>query len=373
MTTQPDVVVIGGGVAGLATAYFLTKSGARVLILEREAIGCGASGTAAGILSCFSESAVPPAYVQLAAASLRLHAEINPEIREETGQETLFGHTPQLRVAFDESELETLRRALAIWDCGQVQFEFVDGDTARRLEPYLAPEVVGALHARGDGQVDAYRYVLGLAAAGERRGAVVRHAQAVGLSRSNGRVTGVRLADGEIPCERVVVALGPWSDVLADWFGLPVLVEPLKGQIIRINAPEANLSHVLHWHGAYVVRKLDGLVTAGTTEERVGFDRSITEAARDTIVEGLMRLAPSLAESRVVEQTACLRPITGDGLPILGRVPGWDGAYLATGMGRKGILLSAASGRSMAELVLTGESAIDLSPFDPARFAPTPA
>jgi glycine/D-amino acid oxidase-like deaminating enzyme len=121
--------------------------------------------------------------------------------------------------------------------------------------------------------------------------------------------------------------------------------------------------------GNYATTKEAGLVYLGTTEERVGFDNGTTTEARDSILRFGVGFASVLEQAELVEQTACLRPLSADGLPIIGEAPGVDGVYLATGHGRQGILMSTATGQAMADLIVDGATdCIDLAPFDPARF-----
>lgn len=129
------------------------------------------------------------------------------------------------------------------------------------------------------------------------------------------------------------------------------------------------LKNSLHYGGSYAASKPDGLVWAGTTEERVGYDEETTPQARDKIMADLLKMAPSLAEAELVQQTACLRPLSVDGLPIVGKVPGWQNLYLGTGAGRKGILWSTGMAQGLADLVLHGRSDVPgLNYLDPARF-----
>jgi glycine/D-amino acid oxidase-like deaminating enzyme len=147
-------------------------------------------------------------------------------------------------------------------------------------------------------------------------------------------------------------------------------VAPLKGQILRLRLPEgAVLASSLHMGGSYMALKPDGLLWAGTTEERVGFHEEPTQAGRDKIMGDVLTMAPSLADAQLVQHTACLRPLSADGLPIVGRVPGWTNLYLGTGAGRKGILWSTGMSQGLADLVLRGKSGVPgLEHLDPARF-----
>ena len=166
-----------------------------------------------------------------------------------------------------------------------------------------------------------------------------------------------------------MLAAGPWSGAVSDWIGSPIDILPLKGQILRLRAPGRPFECSLGWEGHYATTKPDGLLWTGTTEEEVGFDENPTPEARDAIMSTLLKMAPSLTEARLVQQTACLRPVASDGELIMGQAPGLRGAYLATGTGRKGILLSPAVGRITADLITTGDAGMDIDAFSPARFA----
>ena len=153
------------------------------------------------------------------------------------------------------------------------------------------------------------------------------------------------------------------------WIGVPIEVRPLKGQILRLQAPGPPVVCSVGWGHNYATTKPDGLLWAGTTEEEAGFDEETTPAARDEIGAALVRMLPAMADAQVVYQTACLRPLASDGLLLLGRVRGFDHVYMATGAGRKGILFGPAMGRAIADLIVTGNTKIALDAFVPGRFA----
>jgi glycine oxidase len=164
--------------------------------------------------------------------------------------------------------------------------------------------------------------------------------------------------------------MGPWTGQAGSWLGIPVPVVPLKGQILRLELAGPPLDYALyHSGGGYISSKPDGLTWVGTTEERVGFDDRSTEAARQSIMKGALEVMPVLSEARLALQTACLRPLSEDGLPIIGEVPGWEGVYLSTGAGRKGILLGPAMAQAIADLVTEGHTSLPVEPFSPGRFA----
>ena len=370
MRSSPRVVVVGGGITGCAVAYALALEGARVLVLEGEAIGSKASGVAAGLLLPLGESERPGPFLSLALESFHLHRTFTPEVGRRSGVDPHLVAQPVLYPAFDAQEVAALEEH-ARWQesvGAGLRAAVVDGAEARRLEPRLSSEAVAALVSYDEAHVDAYRLVLALARAAEGLGAEFRYAEATGLRTRGGRVASVRHARGEEPCDLVALCMGPWTVRAGEWLGAPLPVEPLRGQLLRLEVPGPPLQTVVFHEGGYVVHKPSGTTLAGTTEERAGFAPWPTEEGRRQIMTAALRLVPSLAEAGVAGAVAGLRPISPDGLPILGRVPGWDNALVATGAGRNGVLLAPITARAMADLALEREPSVRLGPFDPARF-----
>ena len=163
--------------------------------------------------------------------------------------------------------------------------------------------------------------------------------------------------------------MGPWAGLASSWLNLHIPVRPQKGQNLRLQASGSPFLYALSWNAYHMRTKHDGLVWAGTTQEDVGFDDQPTEDGRDSIISGLLTMVPSLSEAELVLQTACFRPLSSDGLPIIGEVPGWSGVYLATGHGGEGILLSTVTARIMTDLIVKNHTSIPIEPFTPARFA----
>ena len=365
-----DVVIVGGGIAGMTTAYYLARSGVPSVVVERDAIGSHASGFAYGGLSPLSGFGIPGPLAEMAGEGMRLHRELAKSLLEETGIDVDFRVRSSLALAFTEADVRRLQSALP-WQQQQPGYavRWLELAEARRVEPRISDETVGATLVEGGGAVEPYRLVLALTRAAERLGVRIRHGRAIGLRRAGGRVTGVVLEREVLGCAALVLALGPWSAEVSDWIGVPIDVRPLKGQIIRLQAPGPPVDCSVGWGHNYATTKTDGLLWAGTTEEEAGFDEESTLAARDEIGAALLRMLPAMADAQVAQQTACLRPVASDGFLVLGGVPGLDGAYVATGGARKGILYGPAMGQAIADLVLGRPARVTLADFAPGRFA----
>ncbi|MBE42906.1 MAG: hypothetical protein CL742_05280 [Chloroflexi bacterium] len=147
-----------------------------------------------------------------------------------------------------------------------------------------------------------------------------------------------------------------------------VPIRPLKGQILRLDAGDLEINCSVGWQGSYACTKPDGLLWTGTTEEDVGFNETPTPSGRDSVIESLTKMIPNLEEARIVEHTACLRPLSADGKVIVGPVQNKTNVFIASGTGRKGILLGPALGKIICDLITLGQSHLDIEPFRLSRF-----
>ena len=369
---NPDVIVVGAGIAGCLTAYLLAKAGASVTILEADSVGSHASGFAFGGLGPLEGAGIPEPILDFSVWCFERHKSIYEELLQETGIDTQFHLRDRLNLAFTGEEAEHQKQAIA-WQSRLPGFkvEWLQPEDAVRAEPRTNPDCMGAAYAQGTGAVEAYRYNLAVAQAAEKYGAAMAQRRVTGLLGDGGRCRGVKLETGEMEAGAVVLAGGPWTGGMSEWCGVEIPVRPLKGQIIRLQLSENPMVASLNYAGSYAASKPDGLIWAGTTEEDVGFDEEITTAARDKVMSDLLRMAPSLAEAELVQQTACLRPLSADGMPIVDAIQGWENLYLITGGGRKGILWSTGMAQGLTDLILTGSSEIpDLPALSLSRFYP---
>ena len=379
MTTNhtTDVAIIGGGIAGSAAAYYLAQRGVKSVIIERQGIGAMASGYNAGGLNPL-EGHGWPALRTMALQSFRLHQELWDALPAATGIDYHGRISSIIKTAFTADELPELRETLATFNgvsegAPEPGFSaaWLEPEDALALEPRLSPDIIAGVRAVGNGALDGMELTRALAAAAQKGGATVVSAAAAGLRLGPGRVESVALPDGEIACGALLIAAGPWCRAAEPWLDIAIPVDPLKGQIIRLQTGGPGLDCELTGGGSSMYAKRDGLIWCGSTEEDAGFDLSLTEAARRHIMAMAARLMPSLASAAVALHTACLRPVTPDWMPIIGPAPGWDNVYISTGGQKKGILLGPAMGKAIADIIAGGSADICLDGCSPARFAGT--
>jgi glycine oxidase len=369
-----DVVVIGGGVIGLAIAWRACQRGLKVTLLERDEPGSGTSRVGAGMLAPIAEAATgEEPLLTLGLASARAYPSFVAELATASGREDL-GYLPcgTLLVARDGDEAEALVRELALRQRLGLRVERLRASEARRREPALAPTLRLALDVPDDHAIDPRKLTAALSEAIRRSGGQVRdHTPAAEVVLARGCVDGVGLVDGGwVPCRQVVIAAGVWSNQIA---GIPpeahVPIRPVKGQILRLHDPAGRglLRRVIRMSGGYVVPRGDGRYVIGGTMEERGFDTTVTAGAVFELLRDAIELVPGVSEFVIDELSAGLRPGTPDNLPVIG--PGEvEGLCWATGHRRGGILLAPITAELVADaLVGDGVSAL-AAPFAAARF-----
>ena len=350
-----DVVIVGGGIVACLSGYLLGLRGYKVTILEADSLGAHASGFAFGGLDPLTGVGMPEPLLGFSLWCYERHRSLAIELQDVSGIDVGFEMRDRLNLAFTNDEVEKAKKDIE-WmkDVDGFNVEWVDDARARSLEPQVSRHIAGALFEQSPGALEPYRFILAAMRAGEHYNVELLQRRAVGLINDGSRCTGVQLENGTISAETVVLAMGPWTGQASKWCGVNIPVTPLKGQILRLQADNDPLKLAVNYSHSYVATKSDGLIWAGTTEEESGFDDSINPEARNSIMEDFLKMIPGMGDAELVQQTACLRPLSGDGMPIVDQVSGWDNLYVATGAGRKGILWSTGMAHAVLEFIADG-------------------
>ncbi|MFZ6003091.1 MAG: glycine oxidase ThiO [Actinomycetota bacterium] len=369
-----DVAVVGGGVIGLACAWRLAQRGASVTVFD-PAPGSGASHAAAGMLAPVTEvhHGEEP-LLALNLASAQLWPAFAAELVDAAGID--IGHRTDgtLAVALDDDDLRSLKELRGFQESLHLPVTRLTSRECRTREPSLSPRVRGGVLAANDHQVDSRLAVQALLATVERSGVTLVREPVTALSIADHAVTGVDTPGGRHACGTVVVAAGSWS---ADIDGIPPAamppVRPVKGQILRLRfdpaaAPlQGTIRGLAAGRSVYLVPRSHGELVVGATVEEVGFDTTVTAGAVHDLLRAAIDLVPAVAELKLVEATARLRPGTPDNAPLIGPT-GLDGLVLATGHHRNGVLLAPVTAEVIASVVTTGTVPPVADRFDPGRF-----
>ena len=368
--SAPDVLVVGGGLIGLASAWRLAAGGASVVTVDPTP-GGGASWAAAGMLAPVTE--VHPGEERLlrfnlvAAAS---YPDFVAELEDETGADVGYRRCGTLLVARDSDDNAALEDVFRYQMELGLEVERLTGRDCRKHEPALSPRTRGGILVPGDHQVDNRALVRALLTACERRGVRFERRRVEAIEVERDRVARIWLEGGGVSAARhVVLAAGARSgsiDGLAA-AGLPT-VRPVKGQLIHLRGPAPLVTSNVRGIDAYLVGRADGRVVLGATVEEQGFDLRITAGAVHELLRAAYELVPGITELEVVETTAGARPCTPDNAPLLGRTA-VEGLVVATGHFRNGVLLTPVSARAVAELILENRVDEAVEPFAPTRFA----
>jgi len=362
-----DVLVVGGGIIGLAIAREAARAGVRVRLLEKGTIGREASSAASGLLGPQLGADRPDPLLPLCLASRDLYAVFARQVADESGIDPALLDRGTLVVAARAGEAEALDRQCAFHRSIGLSAERVRGGELRRLEPSLREDCVEGLYLPRDWSVDNVLLVQGLERAAELSGARLERGVRVDrLLVENGRVVGVQAGSQRVGAGAVVIAAGAWSGEIAGDGLPPVPSVPVRGQIACLG-PAAVPGRPLYSGDFYLVPRRDGRVLAGSTMERAGFDRRVTAPAIAALTAAAVALVPALRDAPFHSAWAGLRPATGDDLPAIGRGAA-PGLLYACGHLRQGILLAPLTALVILRLLRGEDPGFDLTAFDPGRF-----
>jgi glycine oxidase len=336
------IVVVGGGLLGCAVALEIARRGAPVEVLERAIVGAEASTAAAGILAPRMEAHGREPARAIGVESLALY----PAWVGSLGVDVGFVRTGLLRVV-------RAGEALAPPDADAT---WLDADAARRIEPGLSADILGAWSLPEEATLDPRRLVPAVHHAAEAAGARFR----LGAEVAAVDAEGVTLTDGSRVAGRVVVCAGAWTSRVPGLAPLPV--RPVRGQLVALSGEP--IRHVLFGAGGYLVPRADGRVIAGATVEEVGYARGVTAGGVRAVLDTAVALVPDLRAAAFDAAWSGFRPGTPDDLPVLGNVAG---VWVASGHYRNGVLLAPLTARWMASALLDGAELP--AAFRPDRFA----
>lgn len=368
--SAPDVVVIGGGVMGAAVAYHLAARGTSgVLVLQRDALGSGStSKNAGGLRELFSTEI----NVQLSQRSLSRFE----QFEDEFGIDIQFHRVGYLFLITEERDVQPFEASMQLWSRMGVSVEKLDRQQVRSVFPELVADDLhfAVLNSRA-GHADPTSILNGFVKGARAKGARFREdAPVTGIDVEHGRVTGVRVGDERIPCGTVVITAGAWSNEVGRMAGVDLPIRPLRRQMFVTDAvPE--IAHpvplTIEFSTSFYFHGESGGLLLGMADpaDGPGFREDVNWEFLPTVAERAVARLPFLEQTGIRTGIAGLYEDTPDKHPILGRVEGVGGLIVAAGFSGHGLQHAPATGELVAELMLDGQTSLDITPLRLERFA----
>lgn len=388
MKKNADVIVVGGGLMGLSTAYWLTKKNRKVLVLEKGAsLAHGSSGATDGYI--FHNTKMPGFHTNMGFWG----GEMYPEILDDLGDNCGFSkHCGSYLICEDDREYELVSGATQKMQEGGMEIFMLSGDELRQREPYLSKHLRGASFAPSGGKIEPFELVFAYARKSVERGAtIICGALVTEVITQGGRAIGVKTSKGDFYAEAVVDAAGSWSGLLGRAAGLYVPVKPRKGQIVVSEGVAPLLNGVLSSasffcaklhpelmrtfrkmtielsHGCSIEQTSSGAVLIGATNEWDEFNKRNTLEGIEWLIYEACRILPALNKVHFIRTFSGFRPFTPDHLPILGPTSHLQNYFLITGFEGGGLSLNTIAGLMMSELLCGEPLSLSCEPLNPDR------
>jgi glycine oxidase len=367
-----EVLVIGGGVVGLAVAFELARAGKRVRLVERGPIGRGASQAAAGMLAPVSEAEFETdALLDFACDSLERYPAFVEEIERRSERSCGYRSDGTLWVAADRDGAEELHHLAALLEARRLAVQQLSPDEARAVEPHLGARVVECMRVAGDHQVAPRALCASLAAAIVAMGGELLEGLSIErVEGESGGLVAVGRAHGEpwrLPAKTVVVAAGAWSERDLSLPVAPLGVRPVKGQLLRLRGTPL-IRHVMRAPDVYLVPRADGELLLGATMEEMGFDEAPTAGAAMDLLRHAWEVLPGVYDLELVEHAVGLRSAVDDHLPVVGESE-LPGLFFCYGHFRNGVLLAPGTAHYLTRWIVEGSAPAELAAFGPGRLA----
>ena len=366
LSSEADIVVVGGGVVGGAMALGLARGGARVTVLDEGDVAFRASRGNFALVWVQSKGLGMPDYAMWSRRSAEQWHELADVLHEDTGIDVAHSQPGGFMLCLSETELEqrrqTMQRLHNQMSLSDFPYEILDHDETKRRLPDIGKDVVGSVYSPLDGHVNSLKLFRALRDASARRGVDYRPNCTVDSITSDAGGFRLKGAFGEIAAGKVVLAAGLGNARLAPMVGLDAPVKPSKGQIIVTEKTDAFLHNPM-----VTIRQTDeGGIMIGDSQEDRGFDTVVRQPILSVMAERAVRMFPRLAGLNVVRSWSALRVMSPDGFPIYDQSLSHPGAFVVTC--HSGVTLAANHVLTLAPAILSGGLPDTLDAFSARRF-----
>ncbi|MCH1626704.1 NAD(P)/FAD-dependent oxidoreductase [Ferdinandcohnia quinoae] len=363
-------IVIGAGILGASTAYHLAKSGAKVMLVDRNDNG-QATDAAAGIVCPWLSQRRNKAWYALAKGGAKYYASLVEQLEADGETDIGYKKVGAISLHSDDSKLDKIeeRALLRREDAPEIgNITRLTPSETRELFPYVSEEFA-SVHISGAARVNGRALRNAMINAAKKHGASFISGNA-SLVFQEKVVSGIEVDGQLIEVDQVIVAAGVWANELLQPLGVNSLVTSQKAQIVHLHIADTDTCNwpvIMPPNDQYILAFEDGRVVIGATHENdVGLDTRITAGGLHEIFDKALTIAPGLANATITETRVGFRPFTPGFLPVIGRLPGYDGLLLANGLGASGLTVGPYMGSELAKLALGLETEIDLSMYDVA-------
>ncbi|HWR61669.1 MAG TPA: FAD-dependent oxidoreductase [Clostridia bacterium] len=384
-----DVVVIGGGIIGLSTAYYLLKSGKRVLLAEKEQFGAGSSGACDDMI--LLQSKKPGIALQLALESIEMYRALSGELEMDVEFESRGG----MILIENRQQLGTMEKYVEQQKKYGLDVTIIDGKEVKKRQPYVKEGIVASTYSTRDSQVNPLRVMKGFLRKNSKLGLQIIKGAAIKEINQCKDYWELSFENGEkVAAQYIVNAAGAWTPQVGSLVGLDIPIVPKKGQIVVTEQiPPIGETNV--WSAEYIVSKLkpelyvkkediygklgigfafsqttDGNYLIGSTRENAGFNRETSLTALNILVNQAARFFPIMRNVNVIRSFAGLRPASLDGKPIIGEVESRKGFYIASGHEGDGIALAPITGKLISDMINGAPIQYDVEELNIKRFEP---
>jgi len=358
-TILSDVLIIGGGIIGMLTARELHAAGADVLVIERGPLGGESSWAGGGIISPLYPWRYSSAVNRLAETSKTIYPGLAQQLQDESGVDCELLTSGLLYTNLEEQQqAQSWAREWSV----EIQ-TITEAQKIHEIEPKVSTVIDCGLWLPDIMQIRNPKLVKAMKGSFDTLGIKYHEYTPVDeLIVEAGVIKGVMTAADTFNADKVVIASGAWSAGFIK-HEKNVAVEPVKGQMIMFKGEPGLIKRMVLSSGHYIIPRKDGRVLAGSTLERTGFDKTITDDATVELRRAAIEIIPALGDMEIERQWAGLRPGTAQGIPYICSHPEIDGLYINAGHYRNGVVLGAASARLMAEMVLEQDPSINPAPY----------